>query len=178
MFPVLKGLFGLGMTVAGLSATRRALAEGDTEQEDVCACLEAPDCASVCRFGGYPQGGGSQACVCLAPPGQNLEQVCYSGDYADLKVKPNRAMASKDGGSAVNTLRLNGYQMTLNPIDPPEWTVCFSPTGKNFDKTRTSDCNMMVLACEEKVFSGTANGYKFRCGRDAYGRLISVLWGV
>lgn len=177
MLPVLKGLLGLGAIATGLSATRKALAEETPLEDEVCACLEAPDCSTICQFGGYPQGAGSQACVCLAPPGQNLEAVCYSGDFSDLKTWPNRALSGKDGGSALNTLRLNGYELTLNVVNPPEWMVCFSVTGKNFDKTRISDCNMMVLACDEKVFIGTANGYKFRCGRDSYGRLTSVLWG-
>lgn len=172
MLPVLKAFLGIGIAVAGLSAPKRVKAE------EVCACLEPPDCSSICRFGGVPKGAGSQACECLAPPGQSLQEVCYTGDYSSLKNRPNRALSDKDGGVASNTVKLNGYSLALSANSSASYAVVFSVSGKKLDKCLITDFNFQHMSCSKTTFSQAANGKYFRCARDEYGRLTNVTWST
>ena len=83
---VLAALFGLGPMIKVAYAT-----------EGSCSCLEAPDCNSICTYGGTPRADGSQACDCNEPPVQTLADVAYSGSYNDVLNKPTLAKVATTG---------------------------------------------------------------------------------
>lgn len=83
---VFAALFGLGPMIKVAYAT-----------EGSCSCLEAPDCSSICTYGGTPKADGSQACDCNEPPVQTLATVAYTGSYSDVLNKPTLAKVATTG---------------------------------------------------------------------------------
>lgn len=159
------------LKVAGvISAT--GIAIGPTKAKaGASSCLVAPDCNTICEFGGTAKSDGTQECICNPNPGFNYEKVCYSGSYIDLKDFPFRAGSPSDGGPADNATSWNSYKVRLNEVETSDNLRIPVVDGDYIDYAFKSEIGS-VPNIGEKKFTASKSGYTFAISRDRYGRLI------
>ena len=160
------------LKIAGaLGATGLAVGSIKTAKAGNAGCLVAPDCNTICEFGGTPKSDGTQECICNPNPGYDYEKVCYSGAYSDLKDLPFRAGSPSDGGPATNATSWNSYKVRLNETEASENLRIPVIDGDYIDYAFKSEIGS-VPNIGAKKFTVSKSGYSFSISRDQYGRLI------
>lgn len=158
------GAIGLASLVAGTAAK---------EAKAASSCLEAPDCNTMCAFGGTPKANGTQECLCNDNPAYTYADVCYTGSYGSLKDLPTRAGSTSDGGPANNSELWDGYSVRLNQIDTTTDTKVPIVSGSNIDYAFKSEIGSAPNV-GAATFSTSKVGYTFTVSRDSIGRLTGV----
>lgn len=189
---LLGGMKKIAESVALTLVKSAKVKEVADENKNECACLEVPDCESICGAnGGTAKGDGTQACVCNPAPRAVIDDACKTADYKDVKDVPEfslvartawysdllhiapRALSATDGGNASDTVKFDGK--TLRLMNNPAATRILSVNGSTInyiDKARLAEAELERIGAAN--FSSTSGKFTAKLSRDEFGRVSGI----